>query len=189
MTPATSTIPCFWAIIHLGRMFSPLIIQLANFSARMSRLLPVFVSAIVLVAANASTRGEEAGILLHQADAYLGTGTNQWWLPPDRLERLPRWRGEGSPPVSIKQALKIARKWISPKSGNGDIDHILLRPINPDASESKYRSCYFYTIEFSVSPYGNHITCVVLMDGTVLEPKSLAWREPSANKPMQPTPR
>jgi hypothetical protein len=22
MTPATSTIPCFWAIIHLGRMFS-----------------------------------------------------------------------------------------------------------------------------------------------------------------------
>jgi hypothetical protein len=144
----------------------------------MSRLLCVLISAAIAVGANISTRGEERGILLHQADAYLGAGTNQWWLPLDRLERLPRWRGVGNPPVSVKTALRITRKWIASKSGDGDVDHILLRPIDPDASESKYRLCYFYTIEFCVHPYGNHITCVVLMDGSVLEPKLLPWREP-----------
>jgi hypothetical protein len=143
----------------------------------MWRLLFVLVSGLVLATANTSIRAEERAILLHQADAYLGGGTNQWWLPLNRLERLPHWRGHGNPPVSLKNALKAARKWITPKSGDGDVDHILLRPINPDDSDSKYRFSYFYTIEFCVSPYGNHITCVVLMDGTVLEPKVLPWRE------------
>jgi hypothetical protein len=76
------------------------------------------------------------------------------------------------------KALRLARKWIASKSGDGQVDHILLRPINPDSSESKYRLTYFYAIEFRVSPYGNHITCLVLMDGTVLEPKFLPWHEP-----------
>src|ERR1035438_674418 len=143
----------------------------------MWRLLFVLVSGLVLATANTSIRAEERAILLHQADAYLGGRTNQWWLPLNRLERLPHWRGHGNPPVSLKNALKAARKWITPKSGDGDVDHILLRPINPDDSDSKYRFSYFYTIEFCVSPYGNHITCVVLMDGTVLEPKVLPWRE------------
>ena len=144
----------------------------------MSRLPYLMVSAIMLVVASVSARGEERAICLHQADAYLGFATNQWWLPLDRLERLPRWRGVGNPPVSVKKALKVARKWIASKSGDGEVDHILLRPINPDASESKYRLCYFYTIEFCVHPFGNHITCVVLMDSSVLEPKSLPWHEP-----------
>ena len=152
--------------------------QLAGYTSHMSRLLSVLVSCVMLISAIASTRGEEAGILLHHADAYLGDGTDEWWLPLDRVERLPGWRGEGNPPVSIKEALKLARKWILSKSGNGSVDHILLRPIDPDASESKFRRCYFYVIEFSVSPYGNHITCLVLMDGTVLKPKHLPWREP-----------
>jgi hypothetical protein len=144
----------------------------------MSRLLCVLVSSAILVGANVNTRGEASGVLLHEADAYMGAGTNQWWLPLERVERLPRWGGQGDPPVSIDQALRVARKWIAPKSGNGDVHRILLRPINPDSLASKFRFCYFYTIEFCVSPYGNHITCVVLMDGTVLEPKLLPGREP-----------
>jgi hypothetical protein len=118
-------------------------------------------------------RGEESGILLHQADAYLGAGTNQWWLSQDRLERLPRWKGHGDPPVSIKKAVKVAQKWISPKGGENDVESILLRPIGPGDMRSKYRFAYFYIIRFGVAPFGNHITCVVLMDGTVLEPKLL----------------
>jgi hypothetical protein len=85
------------------------------------------------------------------------------------MERLPQWRGEGDPPLSIKKALRAARKWITPKSGNGDVSKILLRPLNPDGP-GRYASTYFYAIEFCVAPYGNHISCVVLMDGTVLEP-------------------
>jgi hypothetical protein len=144
----------------------------------MRPLLSALFFAVAFAMASVSVRGGEPAILLHHADAYLDAGTNQWWLPMDRLGRLPPWRGEGDPPVSIKKALKVARKWIASKSGDGAVAHILLRPINPDSSEPKYRLSYFYTIEFCVSPYGNHITCVVLMDGTVLEPKFLRWHEP-----------
>lgn len=114
--------------------------------------------------------GEERTVLVHRADAYLGGSTNEWWLPVSQMERLPQWRGEGDPPLSLKKALKIARKWITPQSGNGDVNQLLLRPLNPDGP-GRYASTYFYVIEFCVAPYGNHITCVVLMDGTVLNPK------------------
>jgi hypothetical protein len=139
----------------------------------MNRLLFILACDIILVAATVGTCAEQRGIMIHQADAYGGAGTNQWWLPLDRLERLPRWQGQGDPPVRIKKALRVARQWIAKKSGDGDVDHILLRPINPDSAEAKFRLVYYYTIKFCVSPYGNHITCVVLMDGTVLEPKFL----------------
>jgi len=144
----------------------------------LSRLLCILAPAVFLVTASLSAHEQESGIFLQEADAYLGGGTNQWWLPLERLERLPYWRGEGNPPISIAKALKVARRWIKSKSGNGGVDHILLRPINPDSLKPKYRLSYYYTIEFCVSPYGNHITCIVLMDGTVLEPKVLPWREP-----------
>ena len=142
----------------------------------MSRLLYALLVAVAF-AATTTTYGEEPSILLHQADEYKGGGTNQWWLPLSRLERYPRWHGAGKPPVSVDEALKIARKWIARKSGDGDVDEILLRAINADAIESKFRFSFFYCIRFCVSPYLNHITCVVLMDRTVLEPKLLPWRE------------
>lgn len=125
---------------------------------------------VLLCFAVLCARGEENKLLLHQADAYLGAGTNQWWLPVSRIAQLPIWKGEGEPPISTKRALKIARKWIASKSGNGEVNRIILRPINADESESKYRHSFYYIIEFRVNPFGNHITCVVLMDGTVLEP-------------------
>jgi hypothetical protein len=133
--------------------------------------------AVLFIGAIAS-RGEDHKILLCQAEAYHNPGTNQWWVPLSRLERLPLWRGKGNPPLSIEKALRIARRWITPQSGDGDVDHILLRPIGPSA-ESKYRYLYYYVVEFSVSPYGNYITCVVLMDGTVVEPELRPWHPAS----------
>jgi len=135
----------------------------------MRRLIAaVFVASFF--AAVLPARCEEDKVLLYQADAWLG-GTNQWWLPKDRLERLPRWKNtEKAPPLSLIRAIKIARKWIHSKGHGGDIDQILLRLVNPDALEPELHSTFFYAIEFGVAPYGNHITCVVLMDGTALEP-------------------
>jgi hypothetical protein len=135
----------------------------------MKRILFLFSLGLFLGSAM-HMRGEEGKILLYQTDAYLGAGTNQWWLPASRLEHLPHWKGNGNPPLSVKRALKIARKWIAPRSGDGDVHHILLRAINADALEARYRYSFYYAIEFCVNPYGNHITCIVLMDGSVLEP-------------------
>ena len=50
----------------------------------------------------------------------------------------------------------------------GEVSGIRLRPIGDPASE--FGSLSFYAIEFSVAPFGNHITCVVLMDGKGVEP-------------------
>src|SRR5882672_9623846 len=117
--------------------------------SNMERLFFSVCIATLFLAAAVAVHGEEK-VLLYQTDTDRGGGTNQWWLPLSRLERLPLWHGEGDAPVSIKRALKIARKWITTKSGDGDIDHILLRPINPDSPEPKYRLSFFYTIEFCV---------------------------------------
>jgi hypothetical protein len=120
----------------------------------------------------------EDRILLYQAEAYLGRATNQWWLPYGRLDHLPLWKdAERNPPISLKKAISLARKWTISKIGHdGDIDQVLLRPIGPDVGQSKLSLSFFYAIEFSVNPYGNHITCVVLMDGTVLEPLRILER-------------
>ena len=130
--------------------------------------------AVVLLTAAIPIRGEDHRIHLCEAEPYRNSGTNHWWVPLSRLERLPLWRGEGNPPLSINKALRIAREWITPKSGNGSVDHIVLRPIEPGA-ESKYKFLYYYVIEFCVAPYGNHITCVILTDGTVVEPELAPW--------------
>ncbi|MEI7940213.1 MAG: hypothetical protein WCK27_26310 [Verrucomicrobiota bacterium] len=128
----------------------------------------------LLVVVGTAARGGDHKLLLCEAEPYRNTGTNQWWVPFSRLERVPLWRGKGNPPLSIEKALRIARKWITPQSGNGDVHHILLRAVEP-GGESKYRYVYYYVMEFSVSPYGNYITCVVLMDGTVVEPELRPW--------------
>ena len=58
-------------------------------------------------------RGEDQ-IPLCQADAYMRMGKYQWLLPISRLEKLPQWKGnKGNPPLSVKKAIKVARKWIA----------------------------------------------------------------------------
>jgi hypothetical protein len=120
-----------------------------------------------------SVHGEEARLLLYQTDMDWGGGTNQWWLPYNRLQQLPKWNPEkAEPPVSQMKALKIAMKWLTSKgvSGSYNVDYILLRAVRPD--DNRYRFDFHYRIVFgNVNAYLNHMTCIVLMDGTVLEPE------------------
>jgi hypothetical protein len=120
-----------------------------------------------------SVYGEEDRIKLYQTDMDWGGGTNQWWLPISRLEKLPKWYPEkGEPLISQTSALKIARKWITSRgvSGSYSVDSILLRSVTPDTG--KYQFDFYYRIVFgNVNAYLNHMTCIVLMDGTVLEPE------------------
>jgi hypothetical protein len=126
-------------------------------------------------------RGEEK-IELCQADAYLGGLKCLWVLPISRLEHLPLWKeNKGNPPLSVRKAISAARKWIATqnayKSPGYEVESLLIRPILPSVNQSrsgrfsKYSDAYFYKIEFGMPPFENHITCVVLMDGTVLEPE------------------
>jgi hypothetical protein len=120
-----------------------------------------------------SVHGEEHRINLYQTDMDWGGGTNQWWLPISRLEKLPKWYPEKrEPPISQTSALKIARKWIASRgvSGTYVVDYILLQGVSPEGGP--YQLDYYYRIRFgNVNAYLNHMTCIVLMDGTVLEPE------------------
>jgi len=112
-------------------------------------------------------------LLLHQSDFDRGGGTNRWWLPLSRCKQLPIWQpNKGGPPLSLTKAIKIADKWITSKGSRGDVESILLRPVTRNDADP-YRFTFYYMIEFGVAPYGNHLTCIVLMDGTVLEPERL----------------
>jgi hypothetical protein len=117
--------------------------------------------------------GEEGkGVLLFQTDHDWGGGTNEWWLSPSRIDQLPKWNPQrnGKPPVSVETALAAARKWMLSKKGiRGEAEEIVLRPVHPD--EAPYSSVFYYRISFQAGPYGNHLTCIVLMDRTVLEPE------------------
>jgi hypothetical protein len=117
--------------------------------------------------------GAEHRVLLYETNTDRGADTNQWWLSLSRLERLPKWNPQrvAEPPLSVKKALKAARKWILTRGvGGGDVEEIVLRPVHPD--EAPFSSVFYYRIRFGVAPFGNHLICIVLMDGSVLEPES-----------------
>jgi len=120
-----------------------------------------------------SVHGEENRIQLWQTAADWGGETNQWWLPISRLEKLPKWHSDKrEPPISQTSALKIARKWIASKgvSGTNVVDYILLQGVSPQGGSHQFD--YYYRIRFgNVNAYLNHMTCIVLMDGAVLEPE------------------
>jgi hypothetical protein len=120
-----------------------------------------------------SVDGEEARLLLYQTDMDWGGGTNQWWLPNSRLQQVPKWHPEKSaPPISQTKALKIARNWLASKgvSGTYDVDYILLKAVGTGIDERRFN--FYYRIGFgNINAYLNHMTCIVLMDGTILEPE------------------
>lgn len=118
-----------------------------------------------------SEYGNKDSVLLYQTDMDWGGGTNQWRLAVQRLHDLPKWNFEkGDPPISQMKALKIARNYLSSKgvSGSCDVEEIVLRSVNP----SSFPFHFYYRIRFgNVNAYLNHMTCIILMDGTVLKPE------------------
>ena len=120
----------------------------------------------------APAKGEGRRLFVYQTDGDRSCGgTNVWWLSPRQAAQLPKWHPGRSaqPPLSLKKALKSAKKWIDSKGG-GEIEEVVLRPVQHSDS-SPYRQLFYYRIRFGVAPYLNHLTCIILMDGTVLEPE------------------
>ena len=107
---------------------------------------------------------------IYEADAWLGAGKDVWSISSNRCASLPEWKPQkGEPPLSLGKAASIASEWASSKNHGGDIESIEVYPVNRSKS-GKFTSVFFYASTLEVAPYLNHISCVVLMDGTVLEP-------------------
>jgi hypothetical protein len=121
-----------------------------------------------------TSSGEEPEYFIAKQLSQSGA-TNEWRLSVSRMEILPLWKpGSEEPPLALGKAVQVAKKWIISKgsSTNAWVDNIVIRPIYSE--EEKHRYTFYYNIWFGgVGHYGHHMRCIVLMDGTVLEPEQL----------------
>jgi hypothetical protein len=131
----------------------------------------------------AARAGEEFKISVHQHVSGYGI-TNTWFIAKSRLEKLPKWDEQGEPPLSVGKAASLAKDWVVSKGGqtNCYVVSIQFRSIdrgNPPVPPSKesllspVRAYWFYVVNYyQVYQYGSSVTCVVLPDGSIIEPES-----------------
>jgi len=117
-----------------------------------------------------NAKESEPSVFIYRT-GYERGGVKEWRIPLSWVEQMPVWKSEGgNPPISINHAVEVARKWVFLQCGDSNpvLNNINLCSINPD--EEKFRYKFYYLVYFGVRPFGNHFTCIVLMDGEVLKP-------------------
>ena len=104
--------------------------------------------------------------------------TNTWFVARSQIEKSAGWDEKGEPSLSVGRAISLAKDWVVSKGGrtNSYVTTVEFRsaaPGAPPSSPSKFRHFWFYTIRFhEVAQYGSSMTCIVLLDGSVVEPES-----------------
>jgi len=99
--------------------------------------------------------------------------TNTWFITESRLKKLPGWDEKGEPPLAMSKAITLAKVWLVSlgASTNCFVVDIEFRSLDRGYPNSRYRQYWFYVIRFGeVQVYGSYATCVVLLDGSILEP-------------------
>lgn len=100
-----------------------------------------------------------------------GGHTNVWRVSSAMLANVPQWKLGTEPPLSLAQAIEIARTNVLFGEGNTNlwIAEIAVRPVFPGAGT--FGNVYYYNIRFGGASYiGHYRRCIVLMDGTVVKP-------------------
>jgi TonB family protein len=99
-----------------------------------------------------------------------------WEIDITKAAGLPRWNTGGDPPVSVGEAARLAGAWLNGRTQGERLvlqnASLLRRPLPMDAE------FWYYMLAYSASPLTPvpvpPFTVVVLMDGSVLEPKDVA---------------
>jgi hypothetical protein len=109
--------------------------------------------------------------------------TNTWFVLVSRLEKLPKWNERDEPPLSVGKAMLLAKAWVVSKDFNtncyvGSVEFRSVARGTPPVPPNKLsglpnlRPCWFYIIHFEeVAMVGSWATCVVLPDGSIVEPE------------------
>jgi len=119
------------------------------------------------------TKGQEDSIKIFSQIARSGI-TNEWYLPKKALTSLPRWDPfREKVPFSLEQAAATAKEWVNSHKHFelSDIDEIDLVPFH--STDPTFHNIWYYRVFYS-SNFFEQSTCIILMDGTVLNPKSTA---------------
>ncbi|HEY1789730.1 MAG TPA: hypothetical protein VGJ73_16400 [Verrucomicrobiae bacterium] len=128
----------------------------------------------------AASAGEDFELAIHSHVSGAGY-TNTWWVPMSTFTNLPGWDEKGEPPLSVGQAVSLAKAWLVSKGFSTNIFPSSVRfvsstpgvPQVPPNDPYKLRPRWFYIIEFGgVYLLGSSATCVVLPDGSVVDPET-----------------
>ena len=89
---------------------------------------------------------------------------------------MPGWNEiKGEPPLPVGKAVSLAKAWVVSKGGatNSYVETVVFRSMDRGGPNSKFRPFWFYTIRFhDVYQFGSSVTCIVLLDGSIVEPES-----------------
>jgi hypothetical protein len=125
----------------------------------------------------AAYAGEDFPFPIYQRVSFY-TGTNTWFVLRSQIEKSAGWDETGEPSLAVGKAISIAKAWLVSKGANTnsyvtDVEFHSADRGAPPSSSSKFRHFWFYIIRFhEVAQYGSSATCVVLLDGSVVEPQS-----------------
>lgn len=78
--------------------------------------------------------------------------------------------GTGEPPLSVGRAIKIAQEHLVGGTNGYWIQEIKLTPVAPMSQTDIY---YYNILLGGVSCVGHYRRCIILMDGSVVEPQKL----------------
>jgi len=99
--------------------------------------------------------------------------TNVWSVSMEVLEKAPSWKmGDGEPPVPLGKAIVLAKAWIVSKGceTNSWVREVVVHPVYP-IGEKYSHMCYYNILFGGVGIYGHYRRCIILMDGTIVEPE------------------
>ena len=125
--------------------------------------------------------GEDFPFPIYQHVSFY-TGTNTWFVTRSRIEKSAGWDETGEPALPVGKAISLAKAWVVSKGGrtNSYVTTVEFRSADrgaPPSSSSTFRHFWFYIIRFhEVAQYGSSVTCIVLLDGSVVEPQSTAQK-------------
>ena len=145
------------------------------------RTLTAIVSFLIVATACALAGSDtnEFTLLKHQArrQAY------EWRVSEARILATPEWSIDATnAPVAPERAWKIAKDWFKKKDrGEPDLVRMELRPFDLSGETKGLRKRFFYRIECSPMQF-DYMIVIVLMDGTVLEPRPIPWLKPEELK-------
>jgi hypothetical protein len=112
-----------------------------------------------------------------------GGETNVWRVSMGTIKQIPLWKmDDGKPPLSMEKAIKTAKAWVISRGCERGcwVADVEICPVF--ATSGRAQPCYYNVLFGGVGIFGHFRRCIVLMDGTVVEPVWLYRRAPDPSE-------
>jgi len=124
---------------------------------------------ILLLGGVAQCHAEDALTFLYSHETQ-GEFTNVWKVSANALKKSLWHPGNEEPPVPLGKIVQLAKKWVVATGANTNcwVNTIEIRVLGENGS-----ICYYNVLFGGVGYFGHRRRCILLMDGTIVEPQWL----------------